>query len=242
MYLDLDNCPFYIGKGKGQRYEVSGHLYKNNSNNLLKNKIRKVGVNNIKIHFLHRDINEEEAFSWERYWIKYIGRRDLGLGTLCNLTDGGDGTNGIIFTAEHRQKIGEIHKDKEISKEHRQKISKFHRGRKRSEETKRKMRAALKNRPVWNKGKNLLEEHRQKISEANKGKTSWNKGKTLGPPSEEHKKKISKALQGKKHTEETKQKMSKARLGKVPWNKGKPMTKEQKQKISETKRRKASRF
>ena len=81
MYLDVDNCPFYIGKGRGNRYRVSRHVYKGVTNRFLKNKIRKVGVDNIKVHFLHRNLTEEEAFHWERYWIKYIGRRDLKEGS-----------------------------------------------------------------------------------------------------------------------------------------------------------------
>lgn len=204
MYLDLDNIPFYIGKGKDQRYNIKGHLHKNNRNSFLKNKIRKVGVSNVKIHFLHKNISEKESFSWESYWIKYIGRRDLGTGTLCNLTDGGEGTSGIIFSEKHRRKIGEIHKGKKISKEHRQQISNAFKGIPRSEEIKQKMRGPRKPQGP------LSEEHKRKIGEANKGKPSWNRGKKLGPPSKEHKRKISEALQGRKLSEDHKSKLCKS--------------------------------
>jgi len=60
MYLDLDNIPFYIGKGKEDRYLVSQHFAKNSPNRLFKNKIRKVGIDNIKIYFLHKDLTEEK--------------------------------------------------------------------------------------------------------------------------------------------------------------------------------------
>ena len=41
------------------------------------------------------NISEEEAFKKESFLIKNIGRADLGLGSLCNLTDGGEGTVNI---------------------------------------------------------------------------------------------------------------------------------------------------
>jgi hypothetical protein len=88
MYLDIDNVPFYIGKGQGKRYQVHRHLGKNESNRFLKNKINKIGKENVKIHFLHKDLIEKTAFYWENYWIRYIGRRNKGEGSLTNLTDG----------------------------------------------------------------------------------------------------------------------------------------------------------
>lgn len=145
MYLDLDNVPFYVGKGKDDRCLIMHHLQKDNANNLLKNKIRKVGTKNVKIYFLHKNISEEEAFSWERYWIKYIGRRDKKEGSLCNLTDGGEGNSGMIG------KISPM-KGKHHSKETKQKISSAlkgnqnTKGKPHSKETKQKMKEAWKHR------------------------------------------------------------------------------------------------
>lgn len=128
MYLDTDNVPFYIGKGKDNRYYIKEHLHKNVVNRLLKNKIRKVGVANIKIHFLHRNLTEKEAFYWEKYWIKYIGRRDKKEGSLCNLTDGGEGPSGFMHSNETKQKLSKINKGlglgRKLAKDHKQKISK----------------------------------------------------------------------------------------------------------------------
>jgi len=213
MYLDLDNVPFYVGKGKGYRYYVSCHLYGNNHNRSLKNKIRKVSVDNIKIHFLHKDISEEEAFYWESYWIKYIGRRDKKEGTLCNLTDGGEGDSGYIISEETKRKIGKANKGHpgvQHTKEARRKISEANKGKKLSEETKRKISKALKGKNSCMYGKTPSEETKRKMSKAHKGKNNHMYGKT---PSEETKRKISKALKGYKHSEETKRKMSKAHKG-----------------------------
>ena len=154
MYLDLDNCPFYIGKGKGRRYRVNNHLQKDNANNLLKNKIRKVGVANIKIHFLHENITEKESFYWERYWIKYIGRRDLGKGTLCNLTDGGEGNSGMVGKVSPMK--GKFH-----TKESKQKISDAKKG-----------KMVGENSPLY--GKSPTKETRQKLREA------WKRRKARG--------------------------------------------------------------
>ncbi len=145
MYLDLDNIPFYIGKGKDNRYCISCHLHKNVVNNLLKNKIKKVGAENVKIQLLHKDIAEEAAFQFEIFYIGFYGRRDLGKGTLCNLTNGGEGNSGMVG------KVSPM-KGKHHSKETRQKISRANKGKQNtkgkvhSKETKQKMQEAWKHR------------------------------------------------------------------------------------------------
>ena len=159
MYLDTDNVPFYVGKGTKDRYLVSRHIRKSSPNPFLKNKIRKVGTENIKIQFLHKNLNEEQAFYLEEYYIAGIGRRDLGLGPLCNLTNGGEGDSGRIFSEEHKRKLSASGKDKIFSGVTKLKISRAH------------------------KGKVLTEEHKLKISESSKGKilSEETKQKMRGP-------------------------------------------------------------
>lgn len=216
MYLDLDNVPFYIGKGKKNRHLVGIHLSKCSPNRFLKNKIRKVGAKNVKIHFLHKNISEEEAFYWESYWIKYIGRRDLKEGTLCNLTDGGEGTSGRECSEETKRRVSKANKGKKNGM-----YGKHH-----SEEIKNKIRVAAKGKPS-----------------GAKGKPAWNSGKVLGPRSEETRQKISAANKGKVRSFETCRKISVANKGKVlsketkqklsEVNKGKKMSKVARQKMSE---------
>lgn len=234
MYLDQDNIPFYIGKGKDQRYLVSHHLSKEYVNSLLKNKIRKVGKDNIKIHFLHKDLTEEESFYWERYWIKYIGRRDKKEGTLCNLTDGGEGISGNTRSEELRKRLSKNVKDAwrirgGHSEESIKKMILSRTGSKRSEETKQRMSLAAIKRFQLSGGHS--EESKRKISEANRGKPSSFKGRTH---SEESKRKnslkhkgIPSVFKGKQHSEETKQLMHKKHksIG--------PQSEEHKQKIRE---------
>ena len=256
MYLDLDNIPFYIGKGQGPRYEIRRHLGSNNRNRFLKNKIRKVGIANIKIHFFHKNLTEAESFSWESYWIKYIGRRDKGEGSLCNLTNGGEGLSGAIVSKETRQKISKIHKGKKIAPEvierqaeslrkHYETRPNPFKGKKHSEETRKKMSESAT-------GRKLSDEAKRKLSDFNKGRLIGEKNPMYGKPSsfkgkqhtEEAKRKMSEEAQGRKHSEETKQKISKTNKGKPAWNKGKPawnkgkkMSEEARQKMSESAKR-----
>lgn len=217
MYLDQDNIPFYIGKGKDSRYKIQGHLTVQYRNKLLKNKICKVGANNIKIYFLHENITEEEAFSWESYWIKYIGRRDLGTGTLCNLTDGGEGVKGYIVSEETRLKMSEAkkgnscHKGCVCSIETRKKIGKANKGKVRSVEFKQVISKSRKGKPSPMKGKKLSNEAKRKIGQALKGRIAPNRGVSM---SKEQKKKISDSKKGQR--------------------KGIPLSEKHKRKISET--------
>lgn len=189
MYLDQNNVPFYIGKGKDIRRYVSIHL-NTSPNNFLKRKILKLGQMNIKIHFLHKNLTEENAFYWERYWIKYIGRRITKEGPLCNITEGGEGSSGYKHTNETKRKIGLASARRKRSKETRYKISEANKG---------------KHAHLF--GRLVSEETRNKISKSNQGHISSLKGI---PRSDEVRQKISIAQKGKIVSEETKQKMRKS--------------------------------
>lgn len=146
MYLDTDGCPFYIGKGRGRRHFIGEHR-STNSGRFLLNKISKIGSDKIRTHFLHRNLSEVSAFSWEKYWIKHIGRRDVGLGTLCNLSNGGDGPSGWVPSPESKRKMSIAKKGCRLSEEHKRKVS-----------------VALLGRPTWSKGKKLSDETKRKMS------------------------------------------------------------------------------
>lgn len=62
------------------------------------------------------------------------------------------------------------------------------------QETKDKISSAAKGRKPWNKGIACSESTKSKIGAANQGKKTWNTGKTIGPQTDEHRKKISESV------------------------------------------------
>jgi len=179
-YLREDKTPYYIGKGTGDRIYST-----NRRNNPPKDKSR--------IIFLKQNLTEEEAFRHEIYMIAVFGRKDLGTGILHNLTDGGDGASGYVFSEETRKKMSEARRGE---KNHN--YGKIH-----SEETRRKMSESQI-------GKTLSKEHIDKIIEGLKGR----------PVSEETRRKMSETRKGKILSKETRRKMSEARKGRKWWNDG----------------------
>ena len=146
VYLHIketDGEPFYVGKGLKGRYKS-----KQARSKYWNNIVNKCGFDVI---FLEIDLNEQEAFEKEIYWIKRIGRKDLGLGTLVNFTDGGEGGSGKILSNETKRKMSEAKKG-----------NKYNLGRKTSEETKEKLRKI-------NNDKKHAEEVKNKISESQIG-------------------------------------------------------------------------
>ena len=84
----------------------------------------------------------------EIFLIFIYGRRDLKTGTLCNLTEGGNGAVGRKLTEEHKKKISISTKGKIISDNHKAIISFHHKGKILSEETKRKIIETKKNKKL----------------------------------------------------------------------------------------------
>jgi hypothetical protein len=82
------NEVFYVGIGSKYRAKSS-----KDRNAYWHNIVNKVGYD---IEIVHKDLSWKEACELETKYIKQFGRKDLGLGNLVNMTDGGDGTKGHI--------------------------------------------------------------------------------------------------------------------------------------------------
>lgn len=111
-----DGVIFYVGVGVGRRATVV-----KNRSDFWKRIVEKHGYT---IEYPHKDISQEEAKQLEIHYISVFGRLDKHTGTLCNMTDGGDGrvgyecseetkekmrkaATGVKFTEERKRKIGE---------------------------------------------------------------------------------------------------------------------------------------
>jgi hypothetical protein len=93
--------PIYVGKGHGAR--DMQHLKKCSNPHMARKlaKIREAGLEPI-IQRVTENLTHAGACEVEMRLIREIGREDLGLGPLCNFTDGGEGTPGRIVSEETR--------------------------------------------------------------------------------------------------------------------------------------------
>lgn len=113
--------------------------------------IKKYGWDNINHEILYENLTKEEAILKEKELIEKYDSTNNKKG--YNLTKGGEGNFGVIFTEDRKQKI-----------------SKSKMGHKVSEETIKKIKESTSGMKHWNFGRNLSQETKNKISESHKGK------------------------------------------------------------------------
>jgi predicted XRE-type DNA-binding protein len=165
LWLRNDGTPYYVGKGHGNRAFTgrrnAGQLPPPKSSELI---------------LVQEYSSEIDALVAEVFLISYYGRKDKGTGVLRNMTDGGDGTSGIIHSEEWYKKQRDCRLGKK-TRPHR-------------EESKQQTRNSLL-------GRKHTEERRRNQSLAHKGK-SWTEAQRLAhvgrKHSEEHKRKQSESL------------------------------------------------
>lgn len=167
------NEVFYVGIGK----DIKRPYYTTHRSNIWQAIVNKTDYDVI---IIESGVSWERACDLERELIKKYGRRDLGLGSLVNMTDGGDGTMGHKLTEEHKLKISKTLKNRVFSDEHKKKLSEI---------GKLKYKSGEITTINW-KGRMHRDESKKKISE--------NHADVSG---------IKNPFFGKKHSEETKQKM-----------------------------------
>jgi len=102
-HIRLDkNMPFYIGISKNNRRPYTRRGRNDYWNNIVK-------ITDYEVEILFEDVDEDFAKEKEKEFIKLYGRKDIGTGILCNLTDGGDSCfkgRSSFLSKEHKRKIG----------------------------------------------------------------------------------------------------------------------------------------
>ena len=90
---------FYVGIGTTER---RAYAFNKSRNQHWTNVYKKHGVI---VDIVARDLSWEQACELEQLMIQEYGRKDLGLGSLVNMTDGGDGqVNPSVETIEKSKK------------------------------------------------------------------------------------------------------------------------------------------
>jgi len=106
--------PIYVGKGKDRRAYI--HIYyaltnKDKRNIYFKNKIKAIYSKTEKfpqVIIYKENLSNEDSLKEEKRLIELIGRNDKKLGTLMNLTDGGETTIGYVMPESRKKKLAEL--------------------------------------------------------------------------------------------------------------------------------------
>lgn len=190
-HIRLDkNEPFYIGistkilKSSSFEREFKRAFSINKRNRFWYNITNKV---KFKVEIVLQSNNLKYIKSKEIDFIKLYGRRDLGLGTLYNLTDGGESNSGKIISQETRDKIRKANKGKIRSEFTKLQHSLKMKGHITSSETKLKLSVSGKGRKLTesqlkalikrNTGRVVSLNTREKLSNFNLGRIETKEGK-----------------------------------------------------------------
>lgn len=167
-HIRLDkNEPFYIGIGSDKEYKRANTNTRRNKHWI---NISKFGY---EVDILFDGLTWDEACVKEKEFISLYGRKDKNKGSLCNLTDGGDGCLGriVTFSEESKRKMSEARKGKKpyiITDEIRKNLSIAAKKRGVSKEHLAKMNKARVNF-THRKGIPHTEESRKKMSDSRMG-------------------------------------------------------------------------
>ena len=180
-HIRLDkNIPFYVGIGSDEKFIRAYDKYRRN-----KKWFNIVSKTDYKVQIVLTDISLDEAKTKEVEFIKLYGRSDKKEGTLCNLTDGGEGNPGRIVSDEWRKNKSIEQKGKICSEAFKQKRREYMTGRKMSQESKEKLRNYMReNHPM--RGKKMSDNARLNISLGHKGIAIGDKNPNWGKFGELH--------------------------------------------------------
>lgn len=119
-HVNKVNGKIYIGISKDVYKRWIGKIHAYKHSNLFQNALKKYGWDGFDHVVLWDNLTLEEACQQEKAFIflyKFIGKS-------YNITDGGEGHEGVKLTEEQKQRLREIHLGKPFSEEHRKNLSK----------------------------------------------------------------------------------------------------------------------
>lgn len=159
---------FYIGKGYRLSKSHGFRATQKHSRSKWWNRVIEKNNGVYTVEVIMEFDTEAECNAKEIELIKLYGRRDLKSGTLVNLTDGGDGSTGIVVSVETKSKLSKI-----FSGEGHPNF-----GKKLSSETCRKKSDSMVKSDKNLKGKKLPEWWRDKMRDSKIGNNNPMFGKT----------------------------------------------------------------
>lgn len=113
------NEPFYIGIGSKNKsdsvYGYYGRAHVKKKRNIIWTSI--INKTSYEVGILLESDDYDFIQQKEKEFIKLYGRIDKGTGTLANMTDGGEGSWGIVITEEGREKRRKINKGRKATPE-----------------------------------------------------------------------------------------------------------------------------
>lgn len=194
------NGKLYVGKAMDLARRQNEHLgdaRRDMPRSALGRAIRKYGRQAFTFDVLEEYESEDDALWWEGWWIQYLSTKTPH---GYNVTDGGRGAVGVVFSPERRKKISEALTGKKLSEAHRRALSESHQGHRPSAE-------AIEKSRLKNIGQKRSPETREKIAAKQRGHhRPWSERRRKAQPavvvvSIEHRGKLSVALKGKPWTE-----------------------------------------
>ena len=129
LYRHIKPCgeTFYIGIGNKYR------PYSNDYRNVFWKKITNK-YPDYEVQIVKSNLTWEDACELEKILISWYGRRDLNKGTLCNMTDGGEGCVGHVYSEKTIERFKEIGRQR-MTEKYKQYMLSFNIGKFVSEET-----------------------------------------------------------------------------------------------------------
>jgi hypothetical protein len=157
LYRHLKPCGevFYIGIGNPKR-----PFERKNRNSIWNKTINKYP--NYEVQILKSNLSWEDACKLEIMLIDFYGKKHNNTGTLCNITNGGEGFYGVKHSDESKLKMSNSAKGRIVSLETRNKLSLIRKGIIQNE-------SWLKNRSNALKGRKLTDEHKLKLKNIKNG-------------------------------------------------------------------------